>query len=259
MYSIQLDLHTHTIYSGHAFSTIGENAAEAARKGLEAIAMTDHFSPFMTPRRADGSPDMGPMMNFEALPKTINGVRVLSGVEIDIVDFEGHLAFCDCFPNNFPGEGGVSIGERLLRSRDVVIASIHMFPGFRDGSAAQNTDLYIAALQNPYVDIIGHPCRPGLPFDHTAVARAAKQLGKCLEINDHSFDMPESTDNCRALAIKCAEEGTHIVVSSDAHSAWFVGEFSRAVKMLEEIHFPQELIANESLAKFAGVRGKCFK
>ena len=48
MYSILTDLHTHTIYSGHAFSTIGENAAEAARNGLEAIAMTDHFSSFMT-------------------------------------------------------------------------------------------------------------------------------------------------------------------------------------------------------------------
>lgn len=254
MYSIQLDLHTHTIYSGHAFSTIGENVAEAARKGLEAIAMTDHFSPFLTPRRADGSPDMGPMMNLEALPKTINGVRVLSGVEIDIVDFEGHLAFCDTLPDKH----GVSVGERLLRTRDIVIASIHMFPGFRDGSFTQNTDLYISVLQNPYVDIIGHPCRPGLPFDHAAVAKAAKEAGKALEINNHSFDVPESTDNCRALAIKCAEEGTHIVVSSDAHSAWFVGEFGKVAKMLEEIHFPQELIANESLRKFAGLRGKCF-
>lgn len=255
MYSIQLDLHTHTIYSGHAFSTIGENVAEAARKGLEAIAMTDHFSPFMTPLRADGSPDMGPMMNCGAIPPVVSGVRVLHGVEIDIVDFEGHLAFCDCFPD----KDGVSVGERLLRTRDVVIASIHMFPGFREGSLTQNTNLYIAALQNPYVDIIGHPCRPGLPFDHAAVARAAKEVRKALEINDHSFDMPESTDNCRALAIKCAEEGTHIVVSSDAHSAWFVGEFTRAAKMLEEIHFPQELIANESLDKFARLRGKCFE
>lgn len=254
MYSILTDLHTHTIYSGHAFSTIGENAAEAARNGLEAIAMTDHFSSFMTPRRADGSPDLGPMMNRTALPPVIGGVRVLHGVEIDIVDFAGHLAFCDCFP----GESGISIGERLLRSRDVVIASIHMFPGFRDGTSAQNTEMYLAALENPYVDIIGHPCRPGLPFDHAAVARAAKEANKCLEINDHSFDTPEAHDNCRALAIRCAEEGTHIVVSSDAHSAWFVGKFERAAKMLEEIHFPQELIANASLAKFAALRNKQF-
>ena len=257
MYSILTDLHTHTIYSGHAFSTISENAAEAARKGLEAIGMTDHFSSFMTPRRADGSPEMGPMINRAALPDVVHGVRVLHGVEIDIVDFQGHLAFCDCFPHDFP-DSDVSIGERLLKTRDLVIASIHMFPGFRDGTAAQNTDMYLAALQNPYVDIIGHPCRPGLPFDHTAVVRAAKAASKCLEINDHSFDTQEAHDSCRALAIRCAEEGTHIVVSSDAHSAWFVGEFGRAAKMLEEIHFPQELIANANLASFGRLRGKQF-
>ena len=56
MYSILTDLHTHTIYSGHAFSTISENAAEAARKGLEAIGMTDHFSSFMTPRERTAPP-----------------------------------------------------------------------------------------------------------------------------------------------------------------------------------------------------------
>ena len=82
-------------------------------------------------------------MNRTALPPVIGGVRVLHGVEIDIVDFAGHLAFCDCFP----GESGISIGERLLRSRDVVIASIHMFPGFRDGTSAQNTEMYLAALE----------------------------------------------------------------------------------------------------------------
>ena len=124
---------------------------------------------------------------------------------------------------------------------------------------AQNTEMYIGALQNPYVDIIGHPCRPGVAFDQLEVVRAAKSLHKCLEINDHTFgETPKAADNCRALAVKCAEEGTSIVVSSDAHSAWMIGEFSLAEKMLEEIHFPEELIANRTLDAFAALRGKQF-
>ena len=72
-----------------------------------------------------------------------------------------------------------------------------------------------------------------------------------LEINDHSFDSPEHIQNaCRQLAIRCAEEEVPIVVNSDAHSAWFVGEFDRALTMLQEISFPERLIANRTLASF---------
>ena len=88
MYQVKVDPHTHTLYSGHAFSTIGENAAEAARLGLDGIGMTDHFG-IMTPRKADGNLDFGPLLNNEALPPNVYGVRVLQGVEIDIMDFHG--------------------------------------------------------------------------------------------------------------------------------------------------------------------------
>jgi putative hydrolase len=208
---------------------------------------------------ADGMVDWGPLMNFAALPKVVHGVRVLAGVEIDIVDFKGTLAFYDrTFPFGPAADSGMSIGEVVLRSRDIAIASLHMFPGCREGSVVQNTEMYLGAIRNPLIDIIGHPCRPGVEFDMDEIVRAAKETHTFLEINDHTFDTPAATGNCRKLAEKCAEEGTHIVVSSDAHSAFFVGEFGRAVSMLEEIHFPQELIANESLEKIAALRGRTY-
>lgn len=258
MYSIKTDLHTHTIFSGHAYSTIGENAHEAAKKRLTAIGMTDHFGIISTEMQDNGLPNVGPMMNKAALPKYIEGVRVLHGVEMDIADLKGKLAFTDFYPDFFGHKSEVSFGERLLSTRDLVIASLHFFDGCKDGTVAQNTEMYIGALQNRYVDIIGHPCRPGVEFDMRELARAAKALNKCLEVNDHTFDTPDAVNNCRALAECCAEEGTSIVVSSDAHSAWFIGEFDRAKSMLEEIHFPEELIANRTLESFAALRGKNF-
>lgn len=253
MYQVKVDPHTHTIYSGHAFSTVGENAAEAARLGLEGIGMTDHFG-IMTPRKEGGQLDLGPLMNKAALPPRVYGVRVLQGVEIDIMDFNGELAFWHD-EAQFGGKG-LSIGETVLKTRDLVIASLHFFPGCKTGNVQMNTQMYIGALENPYVDILGHPCRPGVPFEMREVVRAARDNGKFLEINEHSFDTTEAVPRCRELAICCAEENCPVVVSSDAHSAWMIGQFPRVFEMFAEIGFPQALIANESLEKMARLRGK---
>lgn len=260
MLTIKVDPHTHTLFSGHAFSTIGENVTYAASMGLEAIGMADHFSPHFTPAGKNG-PSWGGIMNMPALPRIISGVTVLASVEIDIVDLEGRLAFWDCtVPKEYAGGRDISVNTPLLESRDYAIASVHGFPGSRDGSRAQNTKMYCSALENPYIHIIGHPGRAGLRFDIDEVCRTAKALGKMLEINDHSFDSDtDVTDECRRIALRCAELETKVVVSSDAHSAWFVGHFERALAMLEEIHFPPELIANRTLEGFLQTIQECAK
>lgn len=142
----------------------------------------------------------------------------------------------------------------MLRTRDIAIASLHGFDGSRSGSVAQNTRMFIGALTTPGIHILGHPGRSGAPFDLDALVRTARDAGKLLEINEHSFDFEgEHLDVCRRLAEKCAEEGVSVVVSSDAHSPYTVGCFDKALTMLEGIGFPQALIANESLDKLMGI------
>lgn len=249
MYSIKVDPHTHTIFSNHGFSTIGENAAYASKIGLEAIGMSEHFGPIFFPKPQG----YRATMNMEALPSTIDGVRILASVEIDIVDSKGNIGYWNV-PLIHPHAGvieGMTANDPMLSSRDYSIASVH---GFMDKSVtriSQNTEMYCNVLENKNIQIIGHPTRPGLKFDLKEVCQTAKAQNKMLEINDHTFDSNETiTDECRNLAICCAEIGTKIVVSSDAHSAWFVGKFDRALKMLEEINFPKELIANKNLDEF---------
>ena len=256
MYSIQVDPHTHTLFSGHAFSTIGENAACAAKMGLRAIGQADHYGPTFT----HDLPGWGSMMNMKALPRVIDGVTILASVEIDIVDFQGHLAFWDQeMPFKRPGDTHpVSPNDPLLASRDYAIASVHRFPGMEENTLAKNTEMYCRVLENPAIHIIGHPGRAGLRFDLDTVCRCAKEHGKMLEINDHSFDSPaDVTDECRRIACKCAQWGVQVAVSSDAHSAWFVGQVQRALAMLEEISFPPELIANRTLESFQATVAAC--
>lgn len=250
MYQVKVDPHTHTIDSGHAFSTIGENVAVAASVGLEAIGMADHFGPVFSHGEVPG---FGAALNMAALPRQINGVTVLASAEIDIMDFEGHVGFWNKpLPFKRPGDpDDITVNTPMLDSRDYAIASVHGFPGCREGTVAQNTEMYCRVLENPKIHIIGHPGRAGLRFDLEEVCKTAAAHGKMLEINEHSFDSDSRvTDECRRIAQCCARMGTKVVVSSDAHSAWFVGGFARALAMLEEIDFPEELIANRTLDEF---------
>src|SRR5699024_11343478 len=69
---------------------------------------------------------------------------------------------------------------------DVVIASMHL-PCLKAGTKQENTQAAIAAIQNPNVDILGHPDDGRYPMDYEPIVRAAKQYGKLLEVNNSSL------------------------------------------------------------------------
>ena len=77
---MKIDLHTHTIASGHAFGTLFENVKEAKSKGIELLAVTDH-GPTLP-----GSAPRTYFMCGDRIPKVIEGVRVLFGVEANIIN-----------------------------------------------------------------------------------------------------------------------------------------------------------------------------
>ena len=79
------DTHTHTISSGHAYSTLDELVKEASKKGLEVIAITDH-----TPAMPGGAHAFH-FANLRIIPKEMYGVRILRGAETNIMDYEGHI------------------------------------------------------------------------------------------------------------------------------------------------------------------------
>lgn len=230
--NILVDTHTHTNASTHAYSTLEENVRRAKQIGLEAIALTNH---------APGMPDSPHIWHFvnmpRNIPREIDGVKILYGVEADIIDTDGTL----------------DIDSGVLSMLDVVIASMH-----RDTFTPQNrkahTQAYLNALQNPYVDIIGHSGSPDYEYNVDTVLALAKKEGKMIEINNNSHLIRRgSISNCINIAKKCMDLGVYVVVSSDAHFSGNVGNFFEAMSMLEEIGFPEELIANTTLEKFLSV------
>ena len=251
------DTHVHTLFSRHAYSTVEEDVRAAAERGLELVGITDHFSTMIA------TPPLHPIdyqhfMNMRMYPREWMGVRVLRGAEADITDLDGRLFGYDLVFRTF-AEGDVWRSERTLAEQafrwcDYVIASVHGRDFTNGTSPAALTNMYIAALEHPKVLMLGHIGRTGLPCEYAAIVRAAAELGKVLEINEHSFwwQRPETNARCRALAEACAEAGVMIAVNTDAHISYDVGRFEHALAMLEEIHFPEELIATRSADAFVG-------
>ncbi len=259
------DIHTHTLFSRHAYSTIGECVAAAQATGLELLGSTDHYSSMISTASSDSPTfvrDYQHFINFAVWPRQWNGVCVMRAVEADIVDLRGNLFGWDIVLRE--GITGRAFKEKRTLKEvvwshiDYAIASIHNETFTEDASIAQTTDMYVRALDDEKVIAIGHPGRAGVPFDVDTVLLAAKERAKLIEINEHSFQEHYGNERhqaCKHIAERCAELGVMIATSTDAHIACDVGRFDAVHAMLEEIHFPLELIATRSKDAFLHVLG----
>ncbi|WP_314066780.1 phosphatase [uncultured Vagococcus sp.] len=227
MLSVKVDTHTHTIASIHAYSTLLENINQGKKVGLEGLAVTDHG-----PALKETFPSSYFGNLRKSIPNRIEGLRIIKGVEANIIDFEGNL----------------DLSVSLFKKLDLVIASCHESV-LKPGTIADHNQLWRKVSQNPWVDIIGHPGNGNYLFDFERILPLFKEKKKLVEINSSSFlNRKGAQKNCREIAKLCQLFEIPIVVSSDAHFASAIGDFSEALKMLEEIGFPQRLIANRGLA-----------
>lgn len=231
------DLHTHTIASGHAYSTLKENMEEAAAKGLLAYGFSDHSE------AVPGSCKNIYFMNFKVIPRRFKDVLILRGVEANIIDFKGNL----------------DIDNNVLGRLDYVIASLHTIC-INPGTLQENMDAYFGAMSNRFVKIIGHPDDGRYPIDHDELAKEAKKRGIVLELNNSSLNPNSARQNGRENAIRMLEAarkyGTNVICNTDSHYADSVGDFRNCDILLREMDFPQELILNNSMEKLKLVLNK---
>jgi len=224
----QIDTHTHTLLSGHAHSTLLENASAAAEIGLDGFVLTDH-GPLIP-----GASPAFVVTTYRFFPPEIKGVRVYHGVEANIAG----------------DEGGLDIEERYLKQLDYVIAGLHEFVQLSSGRV-KDTDTVLAAMNNPYVDVISHPDNPAYDLDYEAVIKETARLGKLMEVNDHSFQFRKGgAENALKFLPLCKKYGVRVAVSSDAHSAMEMGRYDAALKILELTEFPAELVVNLTRERF---------
>lgn len=222
------DLHIHSVGSGHAYSTVAEIIEAARAKQLQLIAITDH-GPAMP-----GGPHPYHFGNLCVLPEEVKGVRLLKGVEANIMDRHGNL----------------DLGQNYLEKLDVVLAGFHpdCFPA---ASKEVYTEALINTIRNPLVDIIVHPGNPQFTVVYEKIVKEAAGAGVALEINNSSLcgSRQGSAPNCSYIAELLASSGGPVFVGSDAHWAADVGRFDRAVELLLKAGIKEEQVINTSVDK----------
>lgn len=219
-----LDVHTHTIASGHAYSTLMENAKAASEKGIKVLGTTEHGVTM------PHSPHIWYFHNYKVLPREMYGVIMLYGTEANIIDYNGKL----------------DMEDFTLDKLDIVIGSIHD-EVYKVGSIEENTRAFINVIKSGKVDIIGHIGNPEVPVDFEKIVKCAKENNVLIEINNSSFTTSRvgSYGNCKEIALLCKKHEAMLIINSDAHFCTLIGEFTEAVNMLESIDFPEDLIINK--------------
>ena len=226
---IKVDLHTHTLYTPHAFCTIMENIEVAIERKLEAIAITDHGP------ATEDAPHHWHFSNCRDIPRTVKGMTVIRGVECSYMDIAS----------------GLDLEDWILERLDIVISSMHQ-PAFEGEDFVK---LMLNAARNPRIHIMGHIGRTKFSLsdgEYEKIVLAAKENGKLIELNNHCLektDRPYFAANAKKIMIACKKHNVPIVVNTDAHFCTKVGDTELAQKLLGEINFPEELVMNTSLKK----------
>lgn len=220
-----IDLHTHSVLSTHGFSSLTENIDVALQKGLKYYGISEH---------QDDNLGIGAHQfsfhNLRIVPKEINGMIFLKGCEFNILP-----------------DGSIENENIQLKHIDYGIASIHSYK-YKDQGLQLNTNAYLNALESDYIKILGHIDDGRYPADYNLIVKKAKDLHKVIEINNTSLKPTTNRINTKENLIKiidcCKEYNEPIIINSDAHIKYDVGNYIEAYELLKECSFPNELIIN---------------
>lgn len=233
---MEVDIHTHTIVSGHAYSTLNEMLTKGKERGLKVIATTDHGP------KMPGGPHIYHFYNLRALPKYFDGIRVLKGVEANIVNYRG----------------AIDIPKQILNEMELVIASFHN-PCIKSASIKKVTKALISVMKNKHVNVIGHPEDNRYPFDIKEIVKLSKESKTLLEINNSSL-LPTTfrigaKEGIVKILEECGKENVPVVLGSDSHHTSLIGVFDSALSLINEVGFPEELIINKNSKDFLNYIG----
>lgn len=236
---LQVDTHTHTYASGHAYSTLIENAKAASERGLAMFCTTDHSESM------PGAPHYWFFSNQRILPRFIEGVAIIRGVESNIMNTDGEI---DVHP---------SVDKNL----DWAIASFHE-PVFRPEDKAAHTLALINVIKAGRVDALGHLGNPNFDFDFEAVIDCAVEHNVAIEINNTTLKGNSrigSVERCYEIAKIAKAKGAYITTGSDAHFCADVGGLDLVSQLLDEVGIPSEKVITHSpsqFLRFLALRGR---
>lgn len=197
---IRGELHVHSTWSD-GVDTIERMIKGAEEIGYEYIAICDHSISSKIANGLSVERVLSKIEEIRAIDERTPGIKILMGSEVDILN-----------------DGSLDYPDEILEKLDVVIASVHS--GFNMSEAIMTARI-ISAVENKFVNIIGHPTgrlltrRDPYLVNMTALIDAAAENNTSLEINAY----PDRLDLKDIHARQAKEKGVLLSISTDAHSA----------------------------------------
>jgi len=231
-----IDIHNHTISSGHAYSSLQEMVRAAAEKGIEYLGITEHGPSI------PGTCHPLYFRNYHSIPREMYGVRLLMGSELNILDTSGRL----------------DLDEYHYKFMDIRLAGIHSLC-WTPGNKAENTDAVLAAMSNPWVNVITHPGDGTAELDFEALVKASRDSRTVLEINSASLKpyrkkTMAQPNNLEILRLS-KKYDVPVILSADAHISFAIADYQYALPLLDEVAFPTELLLNDKPQAFFDYTG----
>jgi DNA polymerase (family 10) len=205
---IRGDLHMHTTWSDGR-DTLETMVRAAQDLGYEYVAITDHSERAGSSRKLSAGDVARQRDEIEHLRRSLNGLTVLHGVEVDIMK-----------------DGSLDFPDDLLEQFDIVLASLHDHGG-QPGRAL--TERYLTAIRHPLVNVITHPANrspaqsAGYDLDFDRLFEAAVDTGTALEIDG----APGHLDMDGEIARRAIAAGVTVTIDSDSHRAEALGRQMR--------------------------------
>lgn len=196
---IRGDLQMHTTASDGKNSI--EEMGEAARElGYEYIALTDHSKAVTVANGMDEKRTLEQIKKIRAAQNRVEGIRLLAGIEVDILK-----------------SGALDLDDEVLAQLDVVVASVHSYMNME---RAEMTERLLAAIDNPFTQIIAHPTgrlllrREPFEYDMEKILDACRERNVVMECNAY----PDRLDLRDSYLRMARDRGVKIVISTDSHS-----------------------------------------
>lgn len=214
---LKTDLHIHTIASGHAQNTILEYIEQAKKLKMKIIGISEHG-----PNNEETIVSEVYFGTLSRMPKCINGIRVMKGIEANILS-----------------GGKLDISDKNINRLDYVMGNVHPYSGYKNRGKEGNTKTIISAIKSGKINVITHPFWTRIfDMDMKKISEEACKHNVLLEVNIHyatKYDeQPFVIPNLKIIIDTVKKYKKKIIIGSDSHNIWELGD-DRPIKEVKKI------------------------
>lgn len=226
---LKIDLHIHTIHSGHAYGTVYDMLKEAKSHKMDMVAITDH-GPSLLGSASKIHFSMGPRF-----PKSYDRMDVLFGCEANVINEKGEI----------------DLNEKTIRKLDILLVGLHDNTPYKDLGEGKNTKAMMNCFKKYPILVFVHPTTISYEYNINEVVQAACDNNILVELNlcalqrtKIKHEKEKGLESMKEMVEIVRKNNKKLIVNSDAHFFNELGDYSLLKEYWNELELTNEIIIN---------------